>query len=94
MAKTKKTEAPTKKRARRERRTPEELLLELSEKTAKIENKIYKNRADEVLIIGTAILKKAKFDFSEVTESVMLDIQKGTEEGEAFIQNILERASL
>lgn len=85
--------AESKTTKRRTRRSPEELLRELAKKSAKLENRLYKKHKEAVHTIGTAILKKAKFDFTNITEDVIKEIENGSEKGHKIIKEILEKAA-
>lgn len=88
MPKTKK-EGPSK----RVRRSPEVLMKELDEKMKKLESRIYKKNKEAVHHIGTAILKRAKFDFSNFTDADLEDIVNMTPKGTEIIKNIISKAS-
>ncbi len=88
MAKPKK-ESPSK----RIRRSPEVLMKELDERMKKLESRIYKKNKEAVHHIGTEILKRAKFDFSNFSDADLEDIVKMTPKGEEMIKDIITKAS-
>jgi hypothetical protein len=88
MAKLKK-EGPLK----RVRRSPEVLMKELDEKMKKLEGRIYKKNKEAVHHIGTAILKRAKFDFSSFSATDLEDIVNMTPKGTDIIKEIIAKAS-
>ncbi|MDD4159760.1 MAG: hypothetical protein PHO18_02315 [Synergistaceae bacterium] len=88
MAKQKK-ETPSK----RVRRSPEILMKELDEKMKKLESRIYKKNKEAVHHIGTAILKRAKFDFSNFSDTDLEDIVNMTPKGTEIIKDIISKAS-
>ena len=81
------------KTGKRVRRSPEVLMKELDEKMKKLEGRIYKNNKEAVHHIGTAILKKAKFDFSNFSDSDLEDIVNMTPKGTEMIADIIRKAS-
>lgn len=78
---------------RRTRRSPEILLKELDSKMKRLEERIYKKNKEAVHYIGTEILKKAKFDFSEFTPENLDDIKNMTPKGKEIIGSIIEKAA-
>ena len=88
MAKPKKEGSP-----KRVRRSPEVLMKELDEKMKKLEGRIYKKNKEAVHHIGTAILKKAKFDFSSFNDSDLEDIVNMTPKGTEIIKEIIQKAA-
>lgn len=82
----------TKNASKRIRRAPEVLMKELDAKMKKLEERIYKKNKDTVHTIGTAILKRAKFDFSTLAEEDIESIAKMTERGNEIIRDIIEKA--
>ena len=88
LKKEKKEGAP-----KRVRRSPEVLMKELDEKMKKLESRIYKKNKVAVHHIGTAILKKAKFDFSNFSDTDLEDIVKMNQKGIDIIKDIITRAS-
>ncbi|MDO5115460.1 MAG: hypothetical protein Q4D58_05125 [Synergistaceae bacterium] len=79
--------------AKRIRRSPELLIKELDSKMKKLEERIYKKNRDAVHCIGTAILKRANFDFSSFSKEDLADIQEMTPRGEEIISGIIEKAN-
>ena len=88
LKKEKKEGAP-----KRVRRSPEALMKELDEKMKKLESRIYKKNKEAVHHIGTAILKKAKFDFSNFSDTDLEDVVKMNQKGIDIIKDIIARAS-
>ncbi|NLX85383.1 MAG: hypothetical protein GXZ00_07190 [Synergistaceae bacterium] len=88
MAKAKKEGAP-----KRVRRSPEVLMKELDERMKKLESRIYKKNKEAVHHIGTAILKKAKFDFSNFSATDLEDVVNMNPKGVEIIKDIIARAS-
>lgn len=88
MAKPKKESS-----VKRVRRSPEVLMKELDEKMKKLEGRIYKKNKEAVHYIGTAILKKAKFDFSSFSDADLEDIVNMTPKGTEIIKDIITKAS-
>lgn len=78
---------------KRIRRSPEILLKELDSKMKKLEERIYKKNKEAVHYIGTEILKKAKFDFSEFTPENLDDIKNMTPKGKEIIDSIISKAA-
>lgn len=78
---------------KRVRRSPEVLMKELDEKMKKLEGRIYKKNKEAVHHIGTAILKKAKFDFSGFNDSDLEDIVNMTPKGTEIIKEIIQKAA-
>ena len=72
--------------SKRVRRSPEVLMKEL-------ESRIYKKNKDAVHHIGTAILKRAKFDFSNFSDADLEDIVNMTPKGTEIIKDIITKAS-
>lgn len=83
---------PSAKGTKRIRRSPEVLLQELDDKMKKLENRIYKKNKDSVHKIGTAILRRAKFDFTQLSEQDYADIANDTSRGQEIISEIVEKA--
>lgn len=79
--------------AKRIRRSPEVLMKELDTKMKKLEGRIYKKNKEAVHHIGTAILKRAKFDFASFTQSDLDDILNMTPKGTEIIRDIITKAS-
>lgn len=69
-------------------------MKELDEKMQKLENRIYKKNKEAVHHIGTAILKRAKFDFANFSQQDIDDVAKMTPKGVQIITDIIEKASL
>jgi hypothetical protein len=88
MAKPKKESS-----VKRVRRSPEVLMKELDEKMKKLEGRIYKKNKEAVHHIGTAILKRAKFDFSSFSDADLEDIVNMTPKGTEIIKDIITKAS-
>lgn len=86
-----KERAPREKSARRIRRSPELLMKELNIKMKKLEDRVYKKNNAIVSLIGKVILKKANFDFSDITPSDIEALENGTVKGEEIIKNILDK---
>ena len=78
---------------KRVRRSPEVLMKELDEKMKKLEGRIYKKNKEAVHHIGTAILKKANFDFSNFNDSDLEEIVNMTPKGSEIIADIIRKAS-
>ena len=78
--------------ARRIRRSPEILMKELDEMMKRLEERIYKKNKEAVHHIGTAILKRAKFDFSSFSKEDLDDIVKMTPRGSEIIRDIITKA--
>lgn len=78
---------------KRVRRSPEVLMKELDEKMKKLESRIYKKNKDAVHHIGTAILKRAKFDFTDFTDEDLEDIVNMTPKGTEIIRDIIQKAA-
>ena len=70
-----------------------EYLKELDGKMKKLESRIYKKNKDAVHHIGTAILKRAKFDFSNFSDADLEDIVNMTPKGTEIIKDIITKAS-
>ena len=79
--------------SKRVRRSPEVLMKELDGKMKKLESRIYKKNKDAVHHIGTAILKRAKFDFSNFSDADLEDIVNMTPKGTEIIKDIITKAS-
>lgn len=79
--------------SKRIRRSPEVLMKELNERMKKLESRIYKKNKEAVHHIGTAILKRAKFDFSNFSDADLEDIVNMTPRGEEMIEDIITRSS-
>ncbi|MEG1799414.1 MAG: hypothetical protein RR214_04445 [Synergistaceae bacterium] len=77
---------------RRIRRSPEILMKELDEKMKRLEERIYKKNKEAVHHIGTAILKRAKFDFSSFTKEDLEDVMHMTPKGCEIIRDIISKA--
>jgi len=89
MVKAKKEGTPA---AKRIRRSPEVLIKELDAKMKKLEGRIYKKNKEAVHHIGTAILKRAKFDFTNFTQADLEDVVNMTPKGTAILKDIIEKA--
>ncbi len=68
-------------------------MKELDEKMKKLESRIYKKNKDAVHHIGTAILKRAKFDFTDFTDEDLEDIVNMTPKGTEIIRDIIQKAA-
>lgn len=68
-------------------------MKELDEKMQKLENRIYKKNKEAVHHIGTAILKRAKFDFTNFSQQDIDDVAKMTPKGAQIISDIIEKAA-
>lgn len=79
--------------SKRVRRSPEVLMKELDEKMKKLEGRIYKKNKEAVHHIGTAILKRAKFDFSNFSDTDLEDIVNMTPKGTDIIKDIIKKAA-
>ena len=77
---------------RRIRRSPEILMKELDEKMKRLEERIYKKNKEAVHHIGTAILKRAKFDFSSFSKEDLDEIARMTPKGNEIIRDIIAKA--
>ncbi len=80
------------KLTKRIRRSPEVLIKELDAKMKKLEGRIYKKNKEAVHHIGTAILKRAKFDFTNFTQADLDDVINMTPKGTSILKDIIDKA--
>ncbi len=77
---------------KRIRRSPEILMKELDVKMKRLEERIYKKNKEAVHHIGTAILKRAKFDFTNFSKEDLDEIINNTPKGVELIRDIITKA--
>ena len=93
LAKAKKEVGETKEPGtKRIRRSPEILMKELDVKMKRLEERIYKKNKEAVHHIGTAILKRAKFDFTNISKEDLDEIINNTPKGVELVRDIITKA--
>lgn len=93
LAKAKKEASETKEPGtKRIRRSPEILMKELDVKMKRLEERIYKKNKEAVHHIGTAILKRAKFDFTNFSKEDLDEIINNTPKGVELVRDIITKA--
>ena len=67
-------------------------MKELDVKMKRLEERIYKKNKEAVHHIGTAILKRAKFDFTNFSKEDLDEIINNTPKGVELIRDIITKA--